>query len=175
LRLLRETHEKLRETARLQGLSLNELCARLIERGLNTGAGSSSLPRIIQWAKQEFGEDLIGVILFGSQARGDADDQSDTDVLVVLAQSVKVTRELYRKMDEDLGASDLNGLSVHFAGLPAYKSRPGSLWLECSIDGRVLYDPRKQLTRLLQEIRDLVVSGRVVRGVSHGQGYWVFK
>jgi len=39
----------------------------------------------------------------------------------------------------------------------------------------VLYDPRKQLTRLLQEIRDLVVSGRVVRGVSHGQGYWVFK
>lgn len=40
-----------------------------------------------------YGERLKRLVLFGSQARGDADPESDIDVLVVLAGSVDSTKE----------------------------------------------------------------------------------
>ncbi|MBU0509030.1 nucleotidyltransferase domain-containing protein [bacterium] len=43
-----------------------------------------------------YGERLEKLILFGSQARGDAEPDSDIDVLVVLKGDVDVGRELWR-------------------------------------------------------------------------------
>ena len=44
----------------------------------------------------EYGQRLRGLVLFGSEVRGDADRDSDIDVLVLLAGPVELGRELTR-------------------------------------------------------------------------------
>ena len=46
-----------------------------------------------------YGERLVQMILFGSQARGDAEDGSDIDVLVVLSGEVNPGQEIDRTID----------------------------------------------------------------------------
>ncbi len=54
---------------RLQHLTANERAA---------------LGAFVARLRQQYGDDLLRVVLFGSKARGDADDESDMDVLVVV-------------------------------------------------------------------------------------------
>lgn len=44
----------------------------------------TALAALVDGLRQNYGEDLLEVILFGSKARGDAGAESDLDVLVVL-------------------------------------------------------------------------------------------
>ncbi|RMF59342.1 MAG: nucleotidyltransferase domain-containing protein, partial [Bacteroidetes bacterium] len=43
-----------------------------------------------------YGNRLVGLVLFGSQARGEANEDSDVDVLVVLRGPVDIFREIKR-------------------------------------------------------------------------------
>jgi predicted nucleotidyltransferase len=44
----------------------------------------SIMKRIVEFSKQEFKNNLESVILYGSYARGDYDDDSDIDVMILL-------------------------------------------------------------------------------------------
>ena len=46
---------------------------------------------------ETYSDRLIAIILFGSQARGDATSESDFDVLIVLKDRVKTGKEIERK------------------------------------------------------------------------------
>jgi predicted nucleotidyltransferase len=55
------------------------------------------LTKLKRYLKQEYGEQLDQVILFGSQARGDATAESDIDILVVLLNDeVDACKEINR-------------------------------------------------------------------------------
>jgi predicted nucleotidyltransferase len=44
----------------------------------------AGLVALVDRLRQRYGDDLLRVVLFGSKARGDFDDESDLDVLVVV-------------------------------------------------------------------------------------------
>jgi uncharacterized protein len=61
---------------------------------------NQNLDRIIalvkQWFSEQYQENLEGLILYGSQARGDAKEYSDIDVLVVLKKAFNYREEIDR-------------------------------------------------------------------------------
>lgn len=61
---------------------------------------NQNLDRIIalvkQWFSEQYQENLEGLILYGSQARGDAKEDSDIDVLVVLKKVFNYREEIER-------------------------------------------------------------------------------
>ncbi len=44
----------------------------------------AALAALVERLRQRYGDDLLRVVLFGSKARGDFDEESDLDVLIVV-------------------------------------------------------------------------------------------
>lgn len=155
-------------------MSLNARCVELLSADLaeagsaasgGTAGGTTWLSALQQW----LGTSLVGVVLFGSRARGDARPDSDTDLLIVVGDDIPLRRDLYSWWDQRFPQD----LSPHFVHLPADVAAAGALWLEASIDGILLHDTARRVASLLARIRREAVEGRLVRRMAHGHPYWV--
>lgn len=172
LRMSPAAHGRLQAAARAANLSLNELCGRRLRVPgpallIEDGAGVA-----VDRALALFDRRLVGVLVYGSYARGDATPASDVDLLVVIETSVPLTRALYR--DWDAGSAAWNGrhLDPHFVHLPAHVRAVAGAWCEAALDGVVLCERDGALTRQLAAIRVEIAAGRLVRRSTHGQPYW---
>jgi hypothetical protein len=173
LRLDPKQHAALRRAARAAGLSLNDYCARKLGLAAGCLAGPGESAAIVARAAELFSRDLIGVVAFGSWARGEATERSDVDALVVLAERVALARKLYRDWDEEPMLCDGHPVEPHFVHLPGAEETVAGLWAEVAIDGIVLLDPALVVSRRLAAIRRDIATGRIVRRTAHGQPYWV--
>lgn len=173
LRMEPALHARLARRAADEHRSLNSVCVALLEDALVPGA-SARLPYGLQSLlelQNGLSGDVLGLVMYGSQARGEARADSDIDILVVLADSRPITRSLYTELDS---ISTWDGrVSLMLSHLPSEPTRPSGLWLEVSQDGLVLYDRHGIVQPTLAAVRRVIASGRVVRRESHGQGYWV--
>jgi hypothetical protein len=171
LRLSPGLHATLRAAADEAGVSLNDYCTRRLAApggGLST---SSSASVVVDRAAEIFGGQLIGVVAFGSWARGGAGAGSDVDVLIVVDPTVSITRALYRRWDQRPLAWEGREVEPHFVRL-AVGTRATGLWAEAAIDGVVLFERGSRLSARLGEVRRAIVDGRLIRRLSHGQPYW---
>jgi hypothetical protein len=170
LRLPPALHGTLRDAAGRAGLSLNEYCVRALATPAMdpTGPGAAVSAR----ALSQFGHELIGVLLYGSWARGDDTPASDIDALVVLDAARPITRALYREWDDSPLEHDGRAIEVHFVGLPPDDGEPGTVWLEAALDGVVAFDPHVRIARALGRVRREIAAGTRMRRRAHGQPYW---
>jgi predicted nucleotidyltransferase len=81
------------------------------------------------------------IILFGSQARGTADDRSDVDILVICAFEGK-RRHLMLEMDKSLDGSELARDILIFTPEEFERDRhiPGTIARPAWKEGKVLYE-----------------------------------
>lgn len=177
LRLTPALHGQLKRLSRQQGLSLNQLCERILSQAVAQESGwlDRSLREKIQ---RRWTPALKGIVLFGSQARGTASPESDTDLLLVLDSQSSIERELYRQWDELMqGQADTThlGLSPQFVKLPERWEEAGSLWLEVALDGKILWESDHDVSKLITQLRKQIASGCLQRKLAHGQPYWVRK
>ena len=168
IRLSPTLHKKLKQESQIIGCSLNEYCVSILSKR-NDAEANSSFALIVSEILKEFHADVLGIILFGSQARQDFHDRSDTDILVIMKSDIPIVRALYRRVPATLDET----ISIHFAHRWKDPAQASSLLLECAIDGKVLYDPTEVITVMLGDIRSYILAGKVTRKVTHGQGFWI--
>jgi hypothetical protein len=169
LRIPEALHTRIKARAAKLGVSVNTFIERTLERGLLGDSTAEIETTIINTAVKTYGDDFLGLLLFGSRARGDAHDLSDTDLLLVVRDSLRIERELYRPWDSTLPDT----VSLHLAHLPPDPRAPGSLWLECALDAKIVFDPTGVIGSTLRSLKELITSGTIVRRETHGQGFWM--
>ena len=171
LRIDPALHARLREEARTEKTSLNELCARKL--ALPGSAPSGPTGAAVTRAVTVVGDALVGVVAFGSWARREMRDQSDVDVLLVVEDGQDIHRQMYRCWDESPVFWNGHPVEPHFVHLPPPGRRMSGLWAEVAVDGVVLFERDLRVSRRLVEFRREIASGRVSRRRIHGQPYWV--
>lgn len=173
LRIEPGLHAALRRAAEAAGLSLNEYCARKLAVPSGSTALSEGAGRALAHAAEVLGDDLRAAVVYGSWARGEAGEESDVDLLLVVDDRRAITRDLYR--DWDRAPVSWDGLEVepHFVHLPPTNRPASGLWGEVALDGVVLFERGGRLSAALARVRRDLAEGRLVRKQVQGQPYWV--
>jgi predicted nucleotidyltransferase len=165
-------HATLRRAAAESGLSLNDYCARKLAAPIGDLSSLEGGIHTVNRASNLFGEHLVGIAAFGSWARQQAAAGSDVDLLVVVEDSVALTRELYRTWDEEGSSWEGRRVEPHFVHLPEEGRVVAGLWAEVALDGIVLFERGLAVSKRLAAVRRDIVAGRIIRKTSHGQPYW---
>lgn len=172
LRLPPGLHAALRRAAQEAGSSLNDYCTRRLAAPGGNPTALRGASMVVERAAALLGERLIGVVTFGSWARGEAADTSDVDVLIVVEAGVPLARALYRAWDETPVTWEGRPVEPHFVHQPSPEGRVGSIWGEVAIDGVVLFERGVLVSDRLARVRRDILTGRLVRRIVHGQPYW---
>jgi predicted nucleotidyltransferase len=172
LRLEKGLHETLKAAAREARISLNEYCARVLSASGRGVVVHADAARAVTKAAGIFGDALLGVVAFGSWARGEPAVGSDVDLLIVVEDRVELTRDLYRRWDASALHWGGRPVDAHVAHLPPPGAPASGMWAEVAIDGIVLFERGLRLTEHLVRVRRDIAAGRLVRRMVHGQPYW---
>jgi uncharacterized protein len=106
---------------------------------------NQDLDRIVtlvkQWFLEQYQENLDELILYGSQARGDAKEYSDIDVLVVLKQAFNYREEIERTSQfiADLSLEYDTVISRAFISAQRFQEENSPFLLNVRREGVALY------------------------------------
>ncbi|MCK4949390.1 MAG: nucleotidyltransferase domain-containing protein [Thermoplasmata archaeon] len=138
--------------------------------------------KLLEW----HGDNLIGLLLFGSVARGDWDKDSDIDLLIVLRKLQKSKRDTLREVIElrrELRGSQEYKDCVSMGYYPTVEAYPlemeeakrfRRMYLDALTEGIVIFERESFLTELIgrfeERLRDIGARRIEIPSVGH---YWV--
>lgn len=178
IRVPRELHGLLAEMSRRRSMSLNRICNELISKGLSSAGEDAVLAgplnKVAAQLKKKFRNKLVGVVLFGSSASGEATESSDVDLLVILEAGFPITRSLYAWWDDAIAWDREEELNPHFVGMPDASRRASSLWLEAAENSEIIFQREGAVDKIFNRLRQAIAKGGVRRYSSAGHPYWVW-
>ncbi|MCQ4343115.1 MAG: nucleotidyltransferase domain-containing protein [Sulfolobaceae archaeon] len=143
------------------------------------------LNNMLKIMKEEFKDDLISVVVYGSVARGDNRNDSDVDLLIIMKNlpkdsMLKRIRLFETKVEDKLNLDEYWKMGYYISLSPVLKTpeeaeKFSPLYLDMVYDAVILYDSNYFFTRILQKLRDRLKELGAERVRMGKKWYWVLK
>ena len=146
---------------------------------------ASLLNRLVRIMEEEFGDDLVSVVLFGSVARGDNRKDSDVDLLIVAKNLPKDSMlkriRLFEEKVEDKPNLEQYWKEGYYISLSPILKTPeeaekfSPLYLDMTQDAVILYDKGGFFKGVLDRLRERLKELGAERVWMGRKWYWVLK
>jgi len=143
------------------------------------------LNNMVKIMKEEFKDDLISVVLYGSVARGDNRNDSDVDLLIIIKNlpkdsMLKRIRLFETKVEDKLNLDEFwkNGYYISLSPIlktPEEAEKISPLYLDMVYDAIILYDKNQFFTKILQKLKERFKELGAERVRIGKKWYWVLK
>lgn len=133
-----------------------------------------TLEALVESLQRALGDDLIGVVLYGSHARGTPRPDSDVDLLIIAGGLPESRYERAGWFGQVLAQSDYDGPRVSMLGKTPeeFEGHFPSLYLDIGLDGVTLFDRGDYTAGKLARIRELISEAGLVRKTFDGEMQW---
>jgi predicted nucleotidyltransferase len=118
---------------------------------------------VVASLKGGLGKKLVSVILFGSRARGEGDEMSDWDLLVLAEGLPDGTLTRYQFLKGLVPAVWRGRVSILGKTPGEFESYLPPLWLDIALDGVILYDRKGFAEDRLNRLKRLIRHKGLVR------------
>jgi hypothetical protein len=127
--------------------------------------------KIVAALRAALGEKLVAVALYGSWARGDAEEGSDIDLLIIACDLPDHPLERRKFLHHIV--SDISPRTDFSAYSPeGFDGQFQSLYLDFGLDAKPLYDPTGYLTQRLERVRAIIEEAGLYREQKGKDLYW---
>ncbi|BDC17749.1 nucleotidyltransferase domain-containing protein [Acidianus sp. HS-5] len=143
------------------------------------------LNKMVEIMKEEFKDDLVSVVLFGSVARGDNRNDSDVDLLVVIKNlpkdsMLKRIRLFESKVEDKLEIEKYWKMGYYISLSPILKTpeeaeKLSPLYLDMVYDAVILYDKDNFFGNVLKRLKEKLDQLGAERVWIGKKWYWVLK
>jgi predicted nucleotidyltransferase len=158
-------------------------------KGFGLAVYQQVLERFLALLEEHFGDRLISLVLYGSVARGEAREESDIDLLLILD---RVSPNYHRRLDEILvvqarleregvyeAVSKVRGSPPYFSYLILAKEEADEnryIYLDMVEDAKLLFDRAGFFAKRLRAVRNrLEELGSMRVQLKDGTWYWDLK
>jgi hypothetical protein len=126
---------------------------------------------LISRFKNHLGDNLVSIVLFGSQARGDPRATSDFDLFVVAKELPKSPLKRLFYVREPLRGDFKERISIIAKTKKEVEAEFPSLFLDIGTDGIILYD-KSFFEEKIERIREIIKKARLKRIREKGNFIW---
>jgi predicted nucleotidyltransferase len=133
------------------------------------------LNQVVAALRTALGDRLMAVVLFGSQARGEAREDSDWDVLVIAEELPEDPLERGHLLRQLLPIPCRVAISFLARTPQEFEGHLSSLYLDIALDGQILYDPKGYAEERLSTLRRRIEEAGLFREKTPAGDFWRWK
>ncbi|MGB9629040.1 MAG: nucleotidyltransferase domain-containing protein [Thermodesulfobacteriota bacterium] len=130
---------------------------------------------LIKVLKEYFRDNLWGVVLFGSRARGEGKSFSDWDIFILVENAPENPIDRKILLHEIFFNKGLRAISPILQTRKEFESNLRPLYLDISWDGMILFDRKGYVHSKMREIRNIIEKSRLQRLRKKGDWIWEWK